>query len=74
MGHSCDAYELSEVSGHELGVVIRDDSMSCIGVLFSVSLDNRLDIDPLHFLADFPMNNRARTTVQDAAHGVESTA
>lgn len=74
MGHSCDAYELFEVSGDELGAVIGDDSRSCIGVLFSASLDNRFDIDLLHFLADFPMNNRARTTVQDAAHEVKSTA
>ena len=41
MGHSCDTYEFFEVSGNELGAVIRDDSRSCIGVLFSASLDNR---------------------------------
>lgn len=74
MGHSCDAYEFFEVSGDELGAVIGDDSRSCIGVLFSASLDNRFDINLLHFLADFPMNNRAGTTVQDAAHEVKSTA
>jgi hypothetical protein len=74
MGHSCDAYELFEVSGDELRAVIRDDSRSCIGVLFSASLDNRFDIDLLHFLADFPMDNRAGTAVQDAAHEVKSTA
>ena len=67
MGHSCDTYEFFEVSGDELGAVIRDDSRSCIGVLFSASLDNRFDINLLHFLADFPMDNRAGATVQDAA-------
>ena len=74
MGHSCDTYEFFEVSGDELGAVIRDDSRSCIGVLFSASLDNRFDINLLHFLADFPMDNRAGATVQDAAHEVKSTA
>jgi hypothetical protein len=73
MGHSCDAYELFEVSGDELGAVIGDDSRSCIGVLFSASLDNRFDINLLHFFADFPTDNRAGTTVQDAAHEVKST-
>ena len=61
LGRSCDAYELFEVSGDELRTVICDDSRSCIGVLFSASLDNRFDIDLLHFLADFPMNNREGT-------------
>jgi len=61
MSHSCDAYELSEVSGDELGAVIGDDSRFCIGVLFLASLDHRFDINLLHFLADFPMNNREGT-------------
>ena len=73
MGHSCDAYELFEVSGDELGAVIRDDLRSCIEVLFPASLDNRFDIDLLHFLPDCPMNNLARTTVQDAAHARGAT-
>jgi hypothetical protein len=37
-------------------------------------LDNRFDINLLHFLTDFPMNNRAGTTVQNAANEVKSTA
>lgn len=47
MGHSCDTYEFLEVSGDELGVVIRNGSRSCIGPLFSASLDNRFDINLL---------------------------
>ena len=65
VGHSGQADEFAEVSSDELGTVVGDDSRFRFGVEFAGTLQNRLDVDFLHRLPDFPVNEEAAEAIQN---------
>ncbi len=74
MGHFSDADELLEVLGDELRTVVADDAWPGVWIGFAGALDDGFHVAFLHFVADFPMDNEAATTVEERAEKVIGAA
>jgi hypothetical protein len=74
MGHAADPDELLEVPGDKLRPVVGDDPGTGVGKLFPRSLDDGLDIERFHRLANLPVNEVSAAPVQDAAEVIKSPA
>ena len=57
MRHAADADKLLEILGDELRAVVADDPRRLAGKLFAGALEDRLDIQFGHLLADFPVHD-----------------
>lgn len=71
MRHSGDPNEFFEVTRNELRPIVGDDPRLGIGELFPCPLKNHFDVDLFHLLANFPVNDAARATIEHAAHEVK---
>jgi hypothetical protein len=65
--HAADPDELLEVLGDELRPVVRNDPGVHAGKLLARSLNDRLDVDLGHGLADLPVDYEAAAAVEEAA-------
>jgi hypothetical protein len=74
MRHASDANKLFEVTRDKLRAVVGDDSRPRIGELLACPLKNHLDVNFLHLLPYFPVNDRTTAAIQDAAHEVKRPA
>src|SRR5215510_10302815 len=72
MRHTRDTNELLEILGDELRPVVADDARMFAGELFAGPLKDGLDIDFLHFFADFEVDDESAEAVEDGAEEVES--
>jgi len=73
MSHPADPDELLEVLGDELRAIVRDDPGLGVWVAFTCPLDDRLDIRLGHAIADFPVNDKPTTAIEQAAKVEERT-
>jgi hypothetical protein len=64
MGQTDDADKLLEIAGNKLRAVIGDDSRFGVRIFFQAALEDDLDVGFSHALAQFPMNDCARTAVE----------
>ena len=70
--HATQPDVLLEVLGDELRAIIRDDSRRHAWILLPASLQDGLDIRLIgHGFPDFPVDDRAATTVEDATQVVK---
>ena len=67
MRHAADPDELLEVLGDELRPVVRNDPGVPAGKPLVRPLNDRLDVDLGHGLADFPVDDEAAAAVEEAA-------
>jgi hypothetical protein len=74
MTHPTNTDEFLEVSRYKLGAVIRNDSGIDTGEFFSCPLGYDLYIIFSHGFTDFPMNDIATVTVQNAAKVIKGPA
>lgn len=71
MGHTGDTDELFEILGDELGAVIGDNPRIFIWIFFPSALEDSFDIDLLHFVSDFPVDNVTAVAVEHATEIVK---
>ena len=67
MRHAADPDELLEVLGDELRPVVRNDPGVHVGKPLACSLNDRLDVDLGHGLADLSVDDEAAAAVEEAA-------
>src|SRR6185437_5610096 len=67
MSHSTDSDELLEILGDELRPVVRDDPGPLVGEALAGPLDDRLDLEFGHALADLPVDDEPAVAIQQAA-------
>ena len=67
MGQTGDADKLFEIAGNELRTVIGDDSRFGVGIFFQAALEDDFDVGLSHCLAQFPVDDCARTAVEQRA-------
>ena len=72
MGHTRDSNELFEILGYALRSVVGDNAWCGIGEQFSGALQNGLDVEFGHGLADLVVHDVPATAVQDTAEVIES--
>jgi hypothetical protein len=65
--HAADPDELLEVLGDELRPVVRNDPGVPAGKPLARPLNDRVDVDLGHGLADFPVDDEAAAAVEEAA-------
>jgi hypothetical protein len=73
VGHAGEADELFEILGDKLRPVVGDEAWPGVGEEFASALQDGFHVGFLHLFADFPVDDKAAATIENAAQVIEGS-